>query len=282
MVPKIKPRTKAPIGDQLTGDLAGELLAFYDVGLNQRGVSENTRYRYRGCLLRYQEWLGEAAPSLDQSYAFLSHLRESGYAPASVKVYRGTLAVFHEGRGETLKYRVKVPSRQPPYIDAETVEALLEEARKIQRLDHFLALTLMAFCGLRREEVANLRVGDVNLNQKCITVIGKGDKQRTIPLLMRLLYSLGWAMVPSKGPGDRLVGLSDRQIYTMVKKYGAQTGHPEIHPHDLRHAFITRLTERGANIKAVQALAGHESLTTTSAYIGITGKHLEETMRLLD
>ncbi len=109
-------RTKNPNGEQLFGPLEGELAIFYEVGLYQRGIGDRSRYRYKASLLRYQQYLGGKPPTLEATTDFLVHLKKSGFAPATIKVYRSVMSLFHAWRGEILDFTVKIPRRKPPYI----------------------------------------------------------------------------------------------------------------------------------------------------------------------
>ena len=85
-----------------------------------------------------------------------------------------------------------------------------------------------------------------------------------------------------KGQKDSVVGLKETAIYRRVKIYVAKIGRPDIHPHDLRHSFATRLLESGASIREVQELLGHNDLGTTEVYIGVTGEHLQDAISRLN
>ena len=97
---------------------------------------------------------------------------------------------------------------------------------------------------------------------------GKGDKDRVIPPT-RELHELLKQVCQDKDPDEFVVGLKDKGVYRVVKKYAALAGEPDLHPHDLRHAFATRLVEGGTNIRAIQELLGHTDLKTTAVYLGL-------------
>ena len=272
----MKPRTKAPKGEQLSVVLEGELAIYGKVGLFQHSVSKRTVYRYRGVLLQYQKALQGASPSLDASRAFLGHLREQGFSPSSLRLYRAALQGWHSWRGEQLVFPIRVPKQAPTYLEEGFVERLLKLAEQKPK-DH-LILLLMADAGLRREEVVNLRVG--NVSQDALRFRGKGDKDRTVPLTSRLAEALK-PFCQGKGSSDVALGAREGAIYRAVKKYGKLLGRPEFHPHDLRHSFAERLIERGVSLRVVQELLGHESMATTQVYIGVTGDHLKDAIQRL-
>jgi hypothetical protein len=98
-----KPRTKALKADQLKGELKGDLSAYEKFGLFQRSVNQNTAYRYRGALLRYQLFLGENPPSLSATCEYLGLLRKNAFDPSTLRVYRAALSGYHQWRGEDCK-----------------------------------------------------------------------------------------------------------------------------------------------------------------------------------
>ena len=177
--PKIKPRTKATKEGQLTGPLQGELATYEKVGLFQRSVTKKTAYRYRGCLLQYQKALDGATPTLEASMEFLAHLRQQGFAPASLHLCRAVLQGFHAWRGEQLTFPVRVPYHAPEYIEPAIVADVLDRSRSEPK-DH-LMLRLMTDAGLRRQEVERLRVRHVGT--RAVRFRGKADRDRTVPLI---------------------------------------------------------------------------------------------------
>lgn len=278
-MPEMRPRTKAPKNEQLGGVLQGELATYKKVGLFQRSLNQNTAYRYRGVLLQYQKALQGNPPSLEASRRFLARLRENGFMPSTLRLYRAALQGFHAWRGENLHFPVRVPHHLPSYHSAEKVKRILNLATRKPR-DH-VTLRLMSDAGLRRGEVIGLHVRNVDLAGRMLRVRGKGDKDRVIPLT-RELHELLEQVCHGKDPHQSVVGVKDKGVYGIVKKYATLAGEPDLRPHDLRHAFATRLVEGGANIRAIQELLGHADLKTTAVYLGVVPKHLEEAIRVLD
>ena len=99
-MPQMRPRTKAPKGEQLDEALGGEMVVYERVGLFQHAVTKKTAYRYRGVLLQYQKALGGARPTLELSRQFLGHIREQGYSESTLQLYRAALQGFHAWWGE--------------------------------------------------------------------------------------------------------------------------------------------------------------------------------------
>ncbi len=276
-MPEMRPRRKAPKGEQLTEALKGELADYMKAGIFQLSLGKRTIYRYRGALLRYQKALKGARPTLEASKNFLAHLREQGYSPSTLRVHRAALQGFHASRGERLEFPIKVPRHQPPYIEADIVAKMLDLARENPR--DYLILRLMSDAGLRRQEVVDLRVR--NVSKKALHIRGKGGKDRTVPLTEELAAALE-PFCAGRSPGDSVLGVGDGVIYRVGKKYAMLAGKPEMKPHDLRHAFATRLDEKGVDIRITQELLGHSNVNTTQDYIAVSGRRLQDAINILN
>lgn len=130
-------------------------------------------------------------------------------------------------------------------------------------------------------EVLGLRVGDLDFRRRTIRAVGKGEKQRVIPMSQRLFLPL-WDMCQGKRVSDRLFHVSPRRLYEAVAKLAKAVGLEGFHPHSLRHSFATRLLEKGANVREVQELLGHSSLETTAVYLTVSNAHLRRAIDLLE
>ena len=135
--------------------------------------------------------------------------------------------------------------------------------------------------GMRRGELANLSIRDLSFESNRIFVRkGKVGRDRVIsmhPKLRDNLYILGRGSAPNERVFRMLPSSLGIKFYVWAKK----TGVP-LHTHSFWHYFATKLVERGANIRVVQELLGHSSLSTTQMYLSVTVNHLEEAIRLLD
>jgi integrase/recombinase XerD len=276
-MPERKPRTKATKGKQLGGNLQGDLALYEKIGLFQHSVNKKTVYRYRGSLLHYQEALQGQAPSVERSKMFLAHLREQKYSASTLNVFRAALKGYHQWKGERFDFTIKIPDHKPKYVEASIVSQMLELA-KPKPLD-YLILLLLSDAGLRRDEAVELEVG--NVGEKALRIRGKEDKDRTIPMTQTLLAVIK-PFCKGKNPHDKVIGYKEKVIYNVVKKYATLVGKPDITPHDLRHAFATRLLEKGVNLRAIQELLGHADLGTTQIYTSVSGIHLEEAIGTLN
>ncbi len=276
-MPAMKPRTKAPKGEQLNGELQGELATYEKVGLFQRSVTKKTAYRYRGCLLQYQKALNGATPTLEASAQFLAHLRNQGFSPSALRIYRAALQGFHVWRGEQLAFAIRVPHHLPEYTEPSTVARILELSQGKPK--GHLILRLMTDAGLRRQEVVKLRVRHVGT--RALRFRGKEDRDRTVPLTKELAAALE-PFCKGKSPDDLVLGVGEGVIYRTVKRYGKLVGKPALKPHDLRHSFGTRLLELGIDLRAIQELLGHANVATTQIYTQVAATHLEQAIDRLN
>jgi len=134
--------------------------------------------------------------------------------------------------------------------------------------------------GIRVSELVGLDVGDLYFPSEVIRVFGKGRKERIVPIGSKALEALAayLKLRPKKGDGlfcnHRNGRLTSRSVGRIVKKYMRQIDHPGSSPHTLRHTFATHLLEGGADLRAVQELLGHASLSTTQRYTHLQMDHL--------
>jgi integrase/recombinase XerD len=170
----------------------------------------------------------------------------------------------------------------PKYLDLDAVDRLLAQpdVSASRGLRDKALIELLYATGLRVSELLSLKPGDVNLDAGYLTCIGKGDKERLVPLgqeageWVRRYMSQGrpgllhgrkspWLFVNAKGGGR----LSRVGFWKILKEYGIKAGVPRgLSPHVLRHSFATHLLERGADLRAIQMMLGHADLSTTQIY----------------
>lgn len=273
---------------------------------DERGVSRHTLRAYEGDLLRFlaflAEFLGRApdavGPDEVDAQAVRSFLaaetrrglgqRSQGRALAAVRsLFRfacreGTLAANPARGVRTPKY----PRRLPRHLRPGEVEKLIEApsgAAPPARRDRALVELLYA-TGLRVGELVSLDWPDVDLNARVLRVVGKGGKERMVPFGRPAADALrDWLAVweevreagdPPEGGGGEPIFLNqrggrlgDRSVRTLIDRWTAAAGVPAgVHPHTLRHTFATHLLEAGADLRTIQELLGHSSLSTTQKY----------------
>ena len=181
-------------------------------------------------------------------------------------------------------YKGKRVKLKEKHLTPRLVAKLIDDASSAETLTGYrnaAVIGLMAYCGLRRDEVASLRVSDIDLDNGEMLIRGKGDKERLGFLnedASRLLATWlnTFEMIPIYAffklhKHNRFVEdkskLSGNAIYNIVKRHGNNVGLPNLHPHELRSYFGTTLIDNGVDIVAVRDLMGHESFATTEIYI---------------
>lgn len=163
-------------------------------------------------------------------------------------------------------------------IDASTTKGLRDQA----------ILEVLYSCGLRVSELCDLRLGDLFFGEGYIRVIGKGNKQRLVPVsgMARDRIQLYMEVRNKAHRKEEILFLNNRgkkltrvMIFTIIKQAAQRAGiDKKISPHTFRHSFATHLLEGGANIRQVQELLGHENILTTEIYTHLDNSHLRQTL----
>ena len=182
----------------------------------------------------------------------------------------------------------KGSKRLPTCISIEEVEALLESPNieKTEGLRDRAMLEVMYSSGLRVSELLSLKISQINFEKGIIKIIGKGSKERHVPIGD---YALEYLNKYIEGPRRRNPGknseyaflnrygmpLSRQYFFLQIKKYAIAAGiKEEISPHTLRHCFATHMLENGAELRAVQEMLGHTNIATTQIYTNISSKRI--------
>jgi integrase/recombinase XerD len=271
----------------------------------ERGASPNTIRAYRADLARYLEWAERS--SIDpiklthrQMRLYLAELDGAGYARRTVaRRLSSVRSLFSylvaEGLAASDPSSVlsapKVASRLPKIVPPDTVELLLnspDPSTPIGLRDRAV-LEILYATGARVSEIADLRLAGLDLAQTQLKVMGKGSKERIIPVhrkavvVMRDYLTSGRPRL-AKPDSDDHVFLSARgrpmsadAIRRMFKRALASAGAASsLSPHAMRHTFATHLIEAGADLRTVQELLGHVALSTTQIYTHLSVKRLQD------
>ena len=263
----------------------------------ERRYSDHTVRAYGDDLRAFQDYLnsqyGLSDAALVEPYhvrSWLSTLAEGGLSPRSINRKLSTLRSFYaHGRRvgvfvsnpATGVKALKVSKRLPSFVEKEQMEALFSRVVFPEGLrgdTERLMLELLYQTGVRVSELLSIRPSDVNPSGRTLKVLGKGGKERIIPLDDRMVARItgylsrkaGEAGVPSEGflletPSGRR--MQSRQAYEVVRRYLSLVTTVERRgPHALRHSFATHLTDGGAELNAVKELLGHSSLAATQVY----------------
>ena len=272
----------------------------------ERGLSENTLAAYRRDLSLYEEWLADqtaeslltAGASQIQSYLGLK-LRQGAsprssarFLSAARSFYRWALREGHIVDDPTLRIESPKQGRPLPKSLSETdVEELLS-APDLELALEFRDRTMLEIlyaCGLRVSELVGLEVEQVGLNQGIVRVLGKGGKERLVPMGEEALdwltqYMRGPRIELLRGhssnvlfPSNRSREMTRQTFWYRIKLYGERAGiQAHLSPHTLRHAFATHLLNHGADLRVVQMLLGHSDLSTTQIYTHVARQRMQE------
>lgn len=272
----------------------------------ERGLSDNTRQAYRhdvAVFLDYlqSEGLRPESAGLDELHRFAVGLSDMGIAARSVaRMLSGVRSFYHfllidgyiDNDPTELLESPKVGKHLPEVLSEEEIDAIestLDLSLPEERRDRAIIEVLYS-CGLRVSELCGLLLSDLFLDEGFVRVTGKGSKQRLVPVAPSTIDELRrWLtdradITPRPGEED-YVFLSFRRgrhlsritVFHNIKVYAERAGiRKNISPHTFRHSFATHLLEGGANLRAIQAMLGHESIVTTEIYTHIDRQYLRE------
>lgn len=274
----------------------------------EKGSPRNTLIAYRNDLTQLARFLNRWKTfnikswddvDKDTIIAYILHLKEREYAASTVaRKVAATKSFFHFLMTEELIEddptatldSPKVKKQLPKAISTEDMERLLAEPAKRstpKSLRDKAMLELMYATGMRATELVELDIDDVNLPSTCVRVIGKGDRERIIPIHSRAVQAIETYLQKGrlqllKDPEEKALFLNPRGrrltrqgLWLIIKYYVERAGlDPGITPHTLRHSFATHILEsREATLVDVQQFLGHANISTTQIYTRVTSKH---------
>ena len=271
----------------------------------ERGLSENTLSAYRRDLTLFSEWLDQqGARSLltadaSQIQSYLGLKLRQGASPRSSARFLSAARSFYrwslrEGRivdDPTLRIESPKQGRPLPKSLSETDVDQLLSTPDLELPLEFRDRTMLEIlyaCGLRVSELVSLRVEQVGLNQGIVRVLGKGGKERLVPMGEEALdwltqYMRGPRAELLKGqpsnvlfPSNRSREMTRQTFWYRIKIYAKRAGiQTHLSPHTLRHAFATHLLNHGADLRVVQMLLGHSDLSTTQIYTHVASQRMQ-------
>ena len=283
----------------------GPIDRFLDAVWMERGLSPNTLAAYRADLTALDRWLEQnnselATAGRSELLAFMAYRVQAGARPRSTarqlssfrRFYRHLVREGSLPEDPTAQIAMpKVGRSLPRSLTEEEVEALLAAPTVSDPLGHRdrTMLEVLYATGLRVSELVNLKLSQVNLNQGVLRIVGKGDRERLIPLGEEAVQ---WVQQFLQGPrveillerqtdylfptrrGDRM---TRQAFWHIIKRYAKKAGiDKELSPHTLRHAFATHLLNHGADLRVVQMLLGHSDLSTTQIYTHVARERMKE------
>lgn len=271
----------------------------------EKALSPNTFDAYMSDLEKLLRFLAAEEMSvfdvkLDDLQRFAAGLHDVGIHPRSqARIISGIRSFFHfmvlsdiqDVDPSELLEAPKIGFKLPEYLAVEEIDALIaaiDLSKKEGHRNRAILETLYS-CGLRVSELCNLKISNLHFPQGYIKVEGKGSKQRLVPISARAIREIeNWFAVRrhwSIKPGHedfvflarRGNGIGRIMVFHLIKELAEQIGlKKSISPHTFRHSFATHLLEGGANLRAIQSMLGHETITATEIYLHIDRKRLRE------
>lgn len=284
----------------------GDELAFLDFQATEKSASPRTLINYRDALAAYCKWRGEGFAgwrdeTADDFRDYLFMLMKQGLKRATIRLRFAALRSFYKylvlrrglGRSPVAEVQLPKPERGLPVVLTVTqIDELLNVPLQSERdpktpiwvpLRDAAILELFYSCGLRISELLSLDVSHIDFLGESVRVMGKGAKERIVPVggpaLAAIQRYRREAGIPS-GPlflSVRKRRITQQAVDQLLKKYLKRSSIPfSISPHKLRHSFATHLLDAGADLRSVQSLLGHASLSTTQIYTHVTKERLRE------
>ncbi len=285
-------------------ELREAVISFTTYLLENKGYSSNTAKAYEQDLKKLMEYLGDDIDALSITKSelqdFVNFISKYGLAPStreriisSLRSFFSFLAEYHniEKNPAKLLYMPKKTKKIPEYLTKEEVEMILnmpDLSTSIGQRDRAM-LELDFASGLRVSELVGLNLKDIDFDEDFLRVLGKGNKERIVPfgsmakkylflyikegrnqLLRRKTQAL---FLNYRGERITRVG-----FYKILKNYALKAGiKKRVYPHILRHSFATLMLQAGCDLRTLQILLGHSSITTTQVYTHVDIKMLKET-----
>lgn len=270
-----------------------------------KGLSKNTQEAYLTDLEKLCHFLESIQrpileTTLDDLEQFSASLHDLGiHARSQARIISGIKSFFHfllmenilESNPAQLLEGPKVGVKLPDVLAVEEVDAMIStvDTGKEGGIRNVAMLETLYSCGLRVSELISIKISDLYLDEGFIRVLGKGDKQRLVPISPRAIREIKTymeyrsEMKIASGHEDTLFlnrrgkGLSRVMVFYVIKDQALRANiKKNISPHTFRHSFATHLLEGGANLRAIQAMLGHESIATTEIYMHLDKVFLRE------
>ncbi len=291
------------------------LNAYIDFVRSEKSLSINTQMAYQRDLLSFVNWQQEKSrttTSRQDLQQYIGHLRQKGQKTSSIIraiaslrgwfAWQKTTGRVAEDPLEAMHNPVRA-KKLPAVLSKEEVEKMIASAPNCRDK---LIVELLYGAGLRVSELVGLDVKDVNLSQRCVRCLGKGSKERIVPIGRQALDSLQEYLESMKEPKEESADgqpsakstqhvkqfkqvirplfrdragnrLSRLVVWQVVKRLAKKAGvEKSLSPHTLRHSFATHLIENGADLRSVQELLGHANIVTTQLYTHVSRAHLRK------
>lgn len=272
----------------------------------EKGLSKNTIESYAFDLKKFDEFLISktgSLPSFKRSdiVDFIDRLRSKGYSASSICRMISSIKglckyliienIVQEDPAENLQSPKKW-ERLPKALSISDVKSLLEKSGKEgphnpAAVRDYVMIELLYSSGLRVSELVSLRLEDIHFDAGFLRVVGKGSKERIVPVSMRALEKIKNYMKRERTEilkkktsaclfvTNRGGPMTRQRFWQTIKKTGRQLGIP-LSPHTMRHSFATHLLEGGADLRSLQKMLGHSDISTTQVYTKVTTDRLRK------
>jgi integrase/recombinase XerD len=271
----------------------------------EKGLAVNSVASYRQDLINFGSFIKELVlidVTLDTLRAYLDHLRASGLANRSIarhitalRGFFGYLIEENELPADPTELLTapKIASTLPKHLDSQRVDALLAAPAtdSASGLRDRAMLDLLYAAGLRVGELISLRVSDVDAEGGTVRVLGKGNKQRLVPIGKGAIHSIEYycstarptilkgRISPYLFITARGTRMTRQGFWKLLRNHGKAAGiFSQLSPHVLRHTFATHLLEGGADLRSLQAMLGHADIETTQLYTHVLRSRLRQTV----
>ena len=281
-------------------------IAFFEFQATEKSASPRTLANYRDALAVYQKWRGEnfagwRGEEADDFRDYLFALMKQGFKRATIRLRFAALRSFYKylvlrqglARSPVAEVLLPKPERSLPVVlTISQIDELLgmplrgtvdKKTPLWLPLRDVAILELFYSCGLRISELLALDVRHVDFIGESVKVTGKGSKERIVPVggpALNAIQRYRQEAAVTSGPlflSARKTRITQQAVDQLLKKYLKRSSIPfAISPHKLRHSFATHLLDAGADLRSVQALLGHASLSTTQIYTHVTKERLKD------
>jgi len=284
--------------------LKEKLKNFLDYLLLERGFSINTIASYERDLRKFFEYLKENKTDFEKVSAkeiteFMEYLKSKNYDVSTIQRISSSLRSFFKYLIFSMEIKknpaefIEVPKKKkilPEFLTKEEVSSLISSINPDTPLKiRDRALLEFAYAtGARVSEIVNLKINDILFDEGLVRIKGKGNKERIVPLtkisieFLKIYLLKARSKIKRSFSGDFVflnkngTRLTRVGFWKILKKYGKILGVKKIYPHILRHSFATHMLEGGCDLRTLQILLGHSSLSTTQIYTHLDISHLRK------
>jgi integrase/recombinase XerD len=284
--------------------IRNQMTAFLNFCRLEKGLATNSMEAYASDLSKFSIFIGPGAelPGTEEIRRYLDHLTQSGLGARSISRHLTTLRSFYgfllrEGQIETdPTEHLRSPKQWqtiPKFLNLEEINKLIQapDTARATGLRDRAMMELLYASGLRVSELCRVGVSDLNLELGVLRTMGKGNKQRLVPVGKEAVRAVEDYMRDGrtpllKGRASRYLFITARggcltrqAFWRLLAGYGRKAGiFHGLTPHVLRHSFATHLLEGGADLRSVQVMLGHADISTTQIYTHVMRSRLRETV----